>query len=100
LTELLLWLASGSAGPALYVLLERWEWFQVQFPDVKRWLAMGISAAIAVAAWGIGVALGVFEIPAGGWQDVALKIGDIIVLAVVVFSGSQLAHTKTLRARR
>jgi hypothetical protein len=106
LEQLLVYAVDGGLGWLAYWLLEnlpgvRERYAAIQAADAKRWIAAGLTALFALCAWGLGVGLGFFELPAGaGWRSWAVMIGDILVGVGTTFASSQLAHTKTLKARR
>lgn len=101
LEQLLLLVIDGGAGLLIYSRLEKAEWYQtIPEADYKRWIAAGLTALFAVAAWGIGVVLGIFELPVGDWQAWVTQIAEIAIGAFVAFGAATLGHTKVMKRNR
>jgi len=101
LEQLLLLVVDGGAGLFIYSRLEKAEWYQsIEESDYKRWIAAGLTALFAILAWGVGVALEVFELPTGDWRTWVIKLAEIGIGAFVAFGSATLGHTKVLKKRR
>lgn len=93
-------LVGGAAAPFVYWCLAKWEWYQRTLQaDVKRWIAFGCVALIAVLAWIVGVAFSIYPAPGPGWQGWVVAIMEVILALGTGFTGSTLIHTKDLKAK-
>ena len=96
--QFLVFLLEGGGGALVYFLLKKNAWYEsLSEPDMKRWIAFGLTGLIAVAAWGGQILLGFAELPTGGLQPIIVTIGDVLLGVFAAFGTSQLLHTKELR---
>lgn len=100
LRSLLLLVVNGGAGVLVYAWLQKAAWYQnIEAPDVKRWIAAGITAGLAVLAYLALVVLGFAELPQADWRSWLIQLANIFIGAFVAFGTSQLSHTRDLKAR-
>jgi hypothetical protein len=100
LEQLLVLLVDGGGGVFVYWLLGNplKTWYDgIEQPDLKRWIAAGLTAVFALLAWIGGAFLGYFPMPSGGWQTWVVAIANVIIGAFVAFTSATLMHTKTLK---
>ena len=95
LKQVIAWvLAGGGAGAlALWLMdhLNLGAWNDEQ----KRWLSWGLSAAFALLAWGIEIAM-LWIRPPLDWRE---GISQAVTVIGVAFTASQLSHARMKQAR-
>lgn len=94
----LTWVISGGgAALAGYWLLERVPALAGLLPDVKRYVAFALTAAIAVAAW-----CGLTAVTAGAWPaDWRAWVSQLFsVAATAIIAGQGVHAAKALGAYR
>jgi len=88
LKEILVWATTVGAGVLAYWLIDAVDWLSGLPPRQKRLAAVGLTAIIAVAAWGLQIVFQYLPSPAD-WRS---WIEAIVGVAAVAFSVSQGLH--------
>ena len=89
LSELLSWVISGGgAAVVAYFLIERVAALKALAPEAKRYVAIALSAVLAVGAWFCAAAMGYAAWPVGAnaW------IEQLFLIATSAFTLSQIIH--------
>jgi len=86
LREILVWVTTAGAGVLAYWLVEEIEWLARLSPKAKRFASFGLTAAIALAAWGIQLAMAYVQAPVG-WRAWVEAIVSIAAASIVVAQG-------------
>jgi hypothetical protein len=95
LEQVLLIVVNGGLGAIIYAGLNKAAWYQaIAEPDLKRWIAAGITAASAVLAWLALVGLQFFPLPASDWRSWLVQLANIAIGAFASFETATLLHTK------
>ncbi len=92
LRDALLFLSTAGAAVAAYWLLDEWFILARLAPQQKRWAAIGLTAGIALAAWGAEVAMLYAPVPVGwrAWMEQGFSVGGAAV------GLNQLIHSRDL----
>ncbi|HID24633.1 MAG TPA: hypothetical protein EYP14_19855 [Planctomycetaceae bacterium] len=106
--DILVALISGGAGAVVYRFLKTpagretasalgavLRWIAPSPPEATRYTAMVLSAALAVAAYLAGVALGYFPMP----PTLAAWVELVVNAFALAYGTSQVLHNRDLRAR-
>ena len=99
LFNILSWVLESGAGVLAWYVVDRWAWAQKLEYEPKRWVAIGVSAAFALGAWGV-MLLFFYQVTPAGWR--AWVEGAVEVLAKTlpfVFTVSQVAHARAVAKR-
>lgn len=89
LSELLAWVISGGgAAVVAYFLIERVPALKALLPEPKRYVAIALSAVLAIGAWFCAAAMGYADWPVGvnAWIEQLFFIGSS------AFTLSQIIH--------
>lgn len=88
LREILVWVTTAGAGVLAYWLIDNVAWLAQLAPRAKRFAAMALTGAIALAAWGVQLAMAYVPAPVDwrGWVEAAVAI------VAVAFAVSQGIH--------
>ena len=83
LREILVWATTAGAGVLAYWLVEEVDWLAKLAPKTKRFASFGLTAVLALAAWGIQLVMAYVPPPVGwrAWVEavVAIAAGAIVV---------------------
>jgi hypothetical protein len=95
LKTLLVWLTTTGAGIAAWWIMARIIWPAGWSDELKRHIALAMSGAIALAAYGAQIAMQYVAAPADwrAWVEAAAAI------LAVAFTTSQLAQARQKQAR-
>ena len=96
LAQVLAWLVSGpGAGVLAFWALGKWAWFLEQSAEHKRYLSLGLTALLAMAAFSGSVGLGYTTSPgtAQAWVEA------LFAVSFLACGFSQAIHGRTLRNR-
>ena len=98
LGALIAWLLSGGgSGVVAFFLMEKVKFLAGLAPDYKRYASLGITAAVALAAWGIGLGMKYIPIP-GDPRSWVESVFSIVAVAIAI---AQTIHGATsLRRKR
>ena len=90
----------GAAGTVSYLLLKWWPWYADNpDPDVKRWIAIAGTEAVALAAWGAAIWMGFVPMPGPDAQAWINAIASILLAGGTSYQTSQMWHSKDIRRR-
>ena len=98
LGEAIAWvLSGGGAGIVAFFAVDKVKFLRNLEPDYKRYASIGLTALLALAAWGAGMGMQYLQVPVDwrGWIEAAFST---IAVSLVT---SQVIHGATaLRQRR
>jgi hypothetical protein len=105
LYDVLQWLMTAGAGVCSWGLLdvaERRGWLPglatMDF-EAKRWTALGVAAALTLAAWGLSM-LFFYVAPPTSWRSgVEEAVRQLLVSLPIAFTASQIAHARAQTIR-
>ena len=98
LGEAIAWvLSGGGAGIIAYFVVGKVKFLKELGPDYKRYASLGITALLALAAWGAGLGMEYLKMPVDwrGWMEAAFS-----VIAIALFAAQGIHGAVDLRARR
>ena len=98
LKEALLWVGSGGgAGVLAYLLVGNVKVLKSLAPDYKRYVSYGITAVLALLAWGAGMGMNYLQVPVDwrGWIEAAFA-----TITVALFASQGLHGIVDLRRER
>lgn len=96
-------LTNGGAGVLTYFVMDKIRWFKDMDADYKRYWSVGIAALIAAAAWGIGMLMTYYPVPADwrAWVETAFAtIGIAVVASQLTHGATDLRERARLEGRR
>ncbi len=86
LREILVWVTTAGAGVLAYWLVEEVAWLAQLAPKAKRFASFGLTAILALAAWGVQLVMAYAETPVG-WRAWVEAVVAIVAAAIVVAQG-------------
>jgi hypothetical protein len=95
LQTLLVWLTTTGAGLVAWWIVDRIIWKYQTSDEIKRYVALAISGAIALAAWDMEIAM-LYQPAPADWRAWVEQGVSILFTA---FGVSQLAHARAKAAR-
>ena len=98
LSVLQLAVAGGLSGSVTYVMLKYWPWYgALTNAELKRWIAIGANAVVAVAAWFAMLGMGYVQAPVDSraWVETIAKI--VLALGATSYEVSQAWHGRELK---
>ena len=90
LSAVLTWVLSGGSGVLSYFLMEKVKQLAALNPEPKRYVALGISAAVAVLAYLAQMGMGYATVPV----DTKAWIESIFAVVGVACGVGQVLHAR------
>lgn len=95
LRQLLSWIITPGAGIIAWWLIDQFGWGASWVEERRRWLALGISGALALAAWWGQIAMLYQPMP----TDWRAGVERGVAILFIAFGVSQLTHARVKQAR-